>query len=348
MPAKPQKNGAAQLKKDLREGKIGNLYLIYGDESYLKEYYRDELVNAVVDDTFREFNLQRFEGKGMTPEQLVDAVESYPAMAERKLVLVSDFDLYKPPAAFSDVVPGLIEDLPDYVCLVFYYDVLEFKQDKRMKINALLEKSACFADFSHLDDRELVDWIRRRVRSLGKEIDDETAGHLIFLCGNSMTNLITEIEKACALSTLDHITAYHIDQVCTRVLDAVVFDLTDAIADGRFSQAIATLQDLIAQKNDEIMLFSSIMRHMQRLYAAKLVEQSRGGERLLMDLAGSRSPYYVRKLSASARKLSLPWLRRAVLSCAETDAALKSSAADRQKLIELTLLGMAADFGEAS
>lgn len=346
--AKATANSAAQLKKDLKNGAIQTLYLIFGDEDYLKEYYRDQLIKLVVDETFREFNLHCFDGKSLTPELLIDAIDSYPAMAERKLVLVNDFDLYKAPAAFQDVLPRILNDLPPYVCLVFYFNTQEFKADKRLKIHAILEKQACFAEFTHLDDRELVDWVRRRVRLLGKDIDDDTCQHIIFLCGNAMTNLITEIEKACALSTLDHITKYHIDQVCTRALDAVIFDLTDAIAGQKFEQAIAIFQDLVAQKNDEIMLFSAIMRHMQRLYAARLVEQSRGGERLLMDLAGSRSPYYIRKLSDSARKLSNTWLRKAVLSCADTDAALKSSAADRKKLIELTLLCMAANFGEIS
>ncbi len=339
-------NQAGQLKRDIQSKKIGKLYFIYGDETYLKEYYRDALMNAVLDETFREFNLQIFDGKSVSPEQLVNAIESYPAMAERRVVVVNDLDPYKPPAAFQTVLTDIISDLPDYLCLIFYFDMVELKPDKRMKLHGILEKNACFADFSHLEGRELTDWVRRHVNALHKEIDDETCEHLLFLCGNSMTNLLTEIEKACAFSTLDHITAYHIDQVCTPVLDAVIFDLTDAVTEGRFERAIGIFQELIAQKNDAIQIFSSILRYMQRLYASKLAEQSRAGERLLMDLVGSRSPYYVRKLATSARRLSLPWLRRTVLLCAETDASLKSSTADRQKQVELALLQLAASFKE--
>ena len=169
------------------------------------------------------------EGRGLTPEMLSEAVESYPAFAERKLVVVNDFDLYKPPAAFQGILPELLSDLPDYICLVFYYDTLTFKPDKRTKMHALLDKIACFAEFTHLDERELIAWVRRRVRALGKDMDQDTCAYLIFLCGTSMTNLITEIEKAAAHCTLDEIKRYNIDAVCTRVLDAVIFDLTDAI-----------------------------------------------------------------------------------------------------------------------
>lgn len=348
MATKSSSAGLTELKSQLKDGKPENLYIFYGPEAYLKEYYLQEIIALLVDDTFREFNLQILDGKSMTVEMFVNAVEGCPAMAERKVVVVKDFDLYKPPAAFQELLPAVLGDLPEYVCLIFYYDVLEFKQDKRLKIHTLLNKHACFAEFSELGERELIDWVRRRFRALDKGIDDETCAYLLFLSGHSMTQLITEIEKAAAFSTLDYITQYHIASVCTRILDAVVFDLTDAIAAREFTKAISIFHDLIAQKNDEIQIFSAIIRHLQRLYAAKLSERFRGGEQALMEMTGVRSSYYVRKLTNSARKLPLPWLRRAVGIAAATDADLKSSVGDRQKLVELMLLNMAANYGEAN
>ncbi|MGM9613325.1 MAG: DNA polymerase III subunit delta [Butyricicoccus sp.] len=344
MPPKKKPNGTETLKKDLQAGTLGRLYLFYGEEDYLKKHYLEELKTTLVDETFAEFNLVLLEGRGLTPDALTEAVESYPAFAERKLVIVSDFDLYKPPAAFQGMLPELLSDLPEYICLVFYYDTLEFKPDKRTKMHALLDKTACFAEFSHLDERELIAWVRRRVRALGKDIDQDTCAYLIFLCGTSMTNLITEIEKAAAHCTLDEIKRYNIDSVCTRVLDAVIFDLTDAITARRFDKAIAIVGDLLAQKNTEVAIFSAILRHIQRLYAAKLSAQSRGSSKELLALIGSGSSYYAQKLTSAARGVSLEWLRDAVRICGETDAALKSSAADKQKILELALLQMASNF----
>lgn len=346
MAVKNSPNGAAQLKNDLQSGDFQSLYLIVGEEDYLKRYYLDELKKAIVDKSFAEFNLIELEGKGLTPEALTEAVEGCPAFAEHKLVIVSDFDLYKSPAAFQNILPALLSDLPAYTCLVFYYDTLPFKPDKRTKIHTLLEKQGCCAEFTHLEERELIAWIKRRVKALGKTIDNDTCAYLIFLCGNSMINLITEIEKAAAHSTLGEIKKYSIDSVCTRVLDAVIFDLTDAITVGRFDRAIAIVNDLVAQKNTEVAIFTAVLRHIQRLYAVKLSAQSRGNSKELLKLIGSGSSYYAQKLSNSARKLSLDWLRECVRICAETDAALKSSAADKQKILELALLKMAAAIGD--
>lgn len=335
-------NGAEELKQALKSGALGQLYILHGEEDYLKRYYLGEIKSKLVDANFAEFNLILLEGKGLTPDALSEAVESYPAFAERKVVVVTDFDLYKPPAAFQELVPALLGDLPEYICLVFYYDILPFKPDKRTKMHTLLEKTACIAEFPHLGERELIAWVRRRVRALGKDIDQDTCAYLLFLCGTSMTNLIAEIEKAAAHATLDEIKRYNIDTVCTRVLDAVIFDLTDAITAHEFGRAVAIVQDLLAQKNTEVAVFSAVLRQIQRLYAAKLSAQARGSSKELMSLIGSGSSFYAQKLSSAARSVSLAWLRRAVEICGQTDAALKSSAADKQKIIELALLQMAA------
>lgn len=340
-PKEKKPNGAAKLKNALKSGDFERLYLIAGEESYLKEYYLNELKQKVVDETFREFNLVELEGKNLTPEALNDAIESYPAMAERKLIVVTDFDLYKAPAPYQQVLETVLEDLPEYVCLVFYYDVLEFKPDKRTKLHKRLEKAACIAEFSHMEERELTAWLRRRFRALGKDIDDTTCAYMLFLCGNSMTNLIGETEKAAAFATVDTISTYHIDAVCTRVLDAVVFDLTDAISEQKFDKAVALTGDLIAQKNNEVAIFTTITRHIQRLYAAKLNEEARGGETALFELLGTRSSYYARQIVSASRRTSLAWLRQAAHVCGETDVLLKSSAADKQKILELALLSMA-------
>lgn len=333
--------GSEQLKNDLKTQNFQNLYIFYGEEDYLKNYYLHALQTALVQEDFAEFNLIEFDGKNLTPEALTEAVEGYPAFAERKLVIVRDFDIYKPPAAFQTILIDLLQDLPDYICLVFYYNTLPFKADKRTKMHSLLDKTACFAEFSHLEERELMAWVRRRMRALDKDIDADTCAYFLFLCGNSMTNLITEIEKVAAHSTLHEIKRYNIDEVCTRVLDAVIFDLTDAITQKRFEKAIAIVGDLLAQKNSEVAIFSAVLRHIQRLYAAKLSQQSHGNSKELLTLIGSNSSFYAQKLTSAARGVSLAWLREAIRICGETDAALKSSAADKQKIIELALLQMA-------
>ena len=64
-------NGKSQLIRDLKNGEFATLYIISGEESYMKEYYLRQLRQKVVDETFADFNLIEFEGKGLTPEMLI-------------------------------------------------------------------------------------------------------------------------------------------------------------------------------------------------------------------------------------------------------------------------------------
>jgi len=337
------------LIRDIQNKTFAPLYLILGDEPYRKEYYLRQLQCTVVDPTFADFNLLLFDGKTLTPDQLTEAVDSYPAMSDKKLVIVTDLDLYKPPAGFAEMLPSLLNDLPEYLCLVFYYDILDGKPDKRSKLYKTLEQVGCFAVFDRLPEKELVAWIERHVRALNHTISPQTASYLIFLCGNSMTNLRGEIEKAAAYAAATHaptpeIQKSDIDAVCSRLLEAVVFDLTDAITAGQFAKAVALVGNLIAQRNNEVMIFTAITRHIQRLYAAKLCETARNpardNEQTLMELIGSKSPYYARQIQRAAQRVSLKWLRHAASLCAQTDSALKGSAVNPQKQIELALLAM--------
>lgn len=341
MANKKQTNGKSKLIEDLNQGTFAPLYIIYGEEDYMKEFYLNELRKKVTDPNFSDFNIIEYEGRTLTADMLTDAIDSYPAMAEKKLVIIKDFDLYKPPSAFSDLLSDMLADLPDYVCLVFYYDILDGKPDKRTSLYKKIEKLACFAQFDHLEDRELTAWIIRRVRALNKEISPDMASYLLFRCGSSMTNLTGEIEKAAAHATTAEIKKYNIDSVCSRVLESVVFDLTDAITAGNYEKAVALVDDLIAQKNNEIMIFTSITRHLQRLYAAKLCDSVRGGEKMLMEAIGSKSPYYAKQIQAASRKVSLSWLRNSCSLCANTDSELKKSAVNKQKQIEIALLSLA-------
>lgn len=350
MPPKTKKSnktdGTQLLKQDLKNHTVGSLYLIGGEEAYLKQHYLAQLEKEVVDETFRDFNYTIFEGASLKIEDLSDTIDSFPMMAERRMIVVRDLDVFKPNAALKEQLIQIISDLPDYVCLVFYYDTIELKPDKRTKLYTVMTKTGCIADFSHLERHDLIPWVKRHARAAGKQIDNNTCDYLLFICGTSMTNLLLEIEKASAHSATDSIQKSDIDAVCTKVLDAVTFDLTDAITAQRFDRALGLVNELIAQKNEPIVLLAAVARHIQRLYAARLALEAHSSEQQLMELLGSKSPYYARKMQQSATQLSVKWLRRALLLCGESDVAMKSAGSDRKKVLELLLLQLAANFEE--
>ncbi len=193
--------------------------------------------------------------------------------------------------------------------------------------------------FQRQKQGDLIDWIGRRFRALDKEIDSRDAEYLMFLCGDLMNGLISEIGKIGAYARGKRVTRQDIDAVAVPQLDAVVFQMTNALSRGDFDKAAGVLGELLHMQESPIMLLSVVGRHFRQLYSARLAHEAGRGAGWVTELWGMRSAYPAEKLLESARSFSLPWCRRAVVRCAQTDLAMKSVTGGdaRQMLISLLL-----------
>ena len=317
--------GYQKLKSDLSTGKIGRSYLLYGEESYLREYYLGELKRALVPTDFEEFNHHRLDGRAISMAELSEAVEALPMMAERTMVTVTDCDLFRLGEDARTALISILEDIPDYCCLVFVYDLLEYKPNRtQKKLCAALDAHVLAVDFRIQERGDLINWLRRRFRALGKDIDAQTAEHLIFTCGSLMTGLVPEIEKIAAYAAGGSVTAADVDAVADPVLDAVAFNMTNAITRGDYSGASEILGQLLKKREEPIMLLSVIGRELRRLYTAR-VALDEGRDRLwLMELWGMRSDYPARLLLDAARRTTREWCANANGLCRRLDLRLKS------------------------
>lgn len=289
-----------------------------------------------------EFNLHTFQAKECDPKRLEQAIDCLPMMSERTMVVVYDYDLFKANAADKDAFTALFSDLPEYVCLIFVCDLIEYKPDARTKLCAAIKAHGSAVKFTRQEQGDLVDWIRRRFRSLDHDIDSELARYLIFLCGDLMTGLISEIGKIGAYARHKIVTREDIDAVATPQLDAVVFQLTDAITAGNFDKAAAVMGDLLHMGEPPIKILSVLGRQLRQLYSARLAMEGRKGSGYLVELWGLRSAYPAQKLMDAARRFDLNWCRAAVVECARTDLAMKSqSGADGEELLIELLLKLA-------
>ena len=328
-----------KLKKDIAAGDIGRLYVFHGEETYLRDHYLGQMRKKLLPAGMEEFNLHTLNGREFDVRTLEQLVDCLPMMSGRTLIQVNDYDLYK--GGDKDALAALLSDLPEYVCLVFVYDLIEYKADARTKLAGVLKKYGSVVAFNRQEQGDLVDWIARRFRALDKDIGTEEAKYLIFLCGDLMTTLISEIGKIGAYAPHHRITREDIDAVATPQLDPVVFQMTDAIAQGNFGPAAAVLSDLFHMQEAPIKLLSVLGRQLRQLYTARLAIEERKSAGYLMELWGMRSAWPAEKLMQSARRFSLPWCRNAVLRCAQCDLAMKSTGADGQELMTSLLLELA-------
>ena len=77
------------LIEDIKTGQFNNIYLLYGEEAYLKKQYKEKLRNAIIpsDDTM---NYAYFEGKGTSVNEVIELAETLPFFAERRLLILEN------------------------------------------------------------------------------------------------------------------------------------------------------------------------------------------------------------------------------------------------------------------
>lgn len=334
-----------QLKSDLSAGTLGRLYIFHGEEAYLRDFYLGQMKKKLLSGGMEAFNLHTLQARECDPKSLGQIVDCLPMMSQRTMVVVYDYDLFKAPAEQRETMAALFADLPEYVCLVFVYDLIEYKPDARTKLAAAIKTHGAAVKFTRQEQGDLVDWIARRFRAMDHDIGTEDAKYLIFLCGDLMHTLISEIGKIGAYASHRRVTRQDIDAVATPQLDAVVFQMTDAISAGDFDKAASVLGDLYHMQEPPIKLLAALGKQLRQLYTARLALEHRKGSRYLMELWGLRSAYPAERMMQSARRFSLGWCRRAVIRCGEVDLAMKSTGADGEELLTGLLMELAVKKG---
>ena len=348
MAKKADSSGAFQaLKAALREKKPHHLYIFHGEEDYLRSYYLGALRKLLVEGPAEDFNVHRFDARTMDLNAFSDAIDAIPVMAEASFIQVDDVDLYQLGSEDREQMAALLSDIPDYCYIVFVYDTCPWKPDRRMrKFHAVIEQNAQVVEFSQQPERELMSWVARHFASSGKRITPELCRYLISLCGGSMTAMASEISKISAFCTASDISRADIDAVVEPVLDAVVFQLTDAIAEGRFAGALQTLHALLKMQEEPILILGAIGANLRRAAAAKTLLSAGKGQDALMKLYGLSS-YPAQKAFGFARRLPDRFFAAALPLCAQTDYQLKTSYDDPDILLELLILRLAQEAGHA-
>ena len=341
MAGKKKDNSAyLQFRRDLKAGKPGSLYVFYGEERYLLEESLNALRRLLVPAGMEEFNYRTFSGKDLDVGELVSAMDNLPMMSERTLILVSDFDLFGCAESKKAMLTEAFSDLPDYLCLVFVYDTLPYKIGRGM-FQELVKKAGSIVEFAAADRNDLVDWIRRRFKALGKDIDDRDAEYLIFLCGDLMTGLRGEIEKIGSYAKGNTVARADIDAVADPVLEAKVFDMTDAVGGRDFKRAMVILSDLFSLREKPIMVLAALGKNLRQLYTARLALESGKGVPALMEMWNMKTSWQANKLMQSARRCPLDWCRRAVALAGEADLAMKSTGRDQEDVLTELMLRLA-------
>lgn len=329
------------LKDKLKSNPVG-IYLIYGEENYLKKVYTEKIIKKTVDPSFEDFNFHKFDGKETTFSEIYECAEAVPMMAETKCVLVKDFPLDTLDENGFEQLETLLSDNPDDCALLFVFTAYEPKGAKWNMAVRMFEKYGNTVKFDKKTAADLVKMLESGAKKRGKLFDKGVANYLITCVGSDLNTLLNETEKVCAFAEDEVVKKSDVDAVCIKSLDAKVFDMIKDLTAGRFDSAFKKLSLLFEQREDEFQILGALIAQYSDIYRAKAAVKS--GER-----AEAVAKYYNYagrefRLSNAARNgssLSFGEIGECIEILQWADTTLKSSAIDKRLILEQTVVKLA-------
>lgn len=342
-----QPDALQMLKQAIRAKDPGRLYFFYGEEVFLLHHYLEQLRKAIIDELTESFNYHKLTSETFDIREFADCVENLPMMAERTMVIVDEIDVFKMNEADREKMIDIFSDIPDYCTVVFTYETIAFKPDKRLKkLWDVVSKHGELVEFAKQNQRDLITWITRHFAAAGKRIHPDLCAYLIDITDGTMTSLAGEISKISAYSGSDEIRKSDIDAVTEPVLDAVVFQMTDLLGQGEYGGALVKLQQLLKMQQDPIAILGAIGGHFRRMSTARALLDHGKSSSDLMRLCGM-ADYPARKTMSAAGRFSAKFYAKAAELVLESDRQMKTSFDDPKRILEVLIMGLAREVRDA-
>lgn len=83
-----------RINEDIKNGNFKQIYLLYGEERYLKNQYTTRLRKALCQEG-DEMNTHFYQGKDFSVGEVIDLAETLPFLAERRVMFFKDTGLFK-------------------------------------------------------------------------------------------------------------------------------------------------------------------------------------------------------------------------------------------------------------
>lgn len=316
------------LNQDIKDRTFRPVYLLFGEEQYLKQMYKKRLRQAVLgEDTM---NYSYFEGKGIDVQALTAMADTMPFFAEKRLILVEDSGFFK---NASDAMVEYLPHIPETACLVF----VEERVDKRNRLYKKVKELGYAAELNRQSPEQLARWAGTILARDGKKITKNSMDLFLSMAGDDMENIRMELEKLITYTMgREVVTDSDIEAVCTVQATNRIFDMIAAVAAKNTRKALELYEDLLTLKEPPMRILFLIARQFNQLLQVKEL-MAQGMDKGQIAKKRKLQPFVAGKLMGQARAFSKEQILEYVETCAEMDEAVKTGKIADRLAVELLI-----------
>ncbi|MCD8124312.1 MAG: DNA polymerase III subunit delta [Lachnospiraceae bacterium] len=302
------------INADIKSGNLRRVYLIYGEEAYLRQSLKRRLREAVVgDDTM---NYTYMEGKDADAGAIIEMAQTMPFFAPRRLILVENSGFFK---QASEELAAYLPEMPETACLVFVEEAV----DRRNKLYKRVASLGYAAECKRQTPAELKRWTARGLAQAGKKATEATVDEFLTRTGDDMENIRQELEKLIGyVGERQIVTTQDVETITTVQLGDRIFEMIDAIANRNQKKALDLYYDLLMLREPPMKIMVLIARQFRGILQVKELRE-RGVARDEMAQRCKLRPFQVTRYLGQASRFRREELEEYVELCVEADEAVK-------------------------
>ena len=222
----------------------------------------------------------------------------------------------------------------------------EGKLDSKRRLVKLLKRDAQIIEAATPKEQDLKRYFSSQAQEMGLQFVGDALDQLLLKSGYDFGELQKNLAFLKAYKEDGQIRLEDIEEAVPKTLQDNIFDLTQMILQRRIDQARALVKDLRLQGEDEIKLIAILLSQFRMFSQVKIFSEEGQSESQIVtslsELSGRKiNPYQVKFALRDSRRISLAFLKQAMMILIETDYAIKNGSYDKDYLFDLALLKVA-------
>lgn len=320
-----------KIRQDLAAGTLKKVYLVFGDEQYLKKNIKNQFIKTLTGDA-DSMNYSYFEGKSVNYMEVMNMCDTLPFFAPKRLVIMENTGCVK--KADDSFLEYIKTSMPDTTCLV----IIDSETDKRSKMYKLIKTEGYTCECAHPKEAELSQWVLKLIGRENKKITKDVLDYFLAIAGNDMEKIATELEKLfCYTLDREVIDREDIDQVCSPVINGKIFAMIDAMGARNRTQTLSLYYDLINTREAPMKILYMISRQFNIMLQVKELDAQGYNGRDIADKL-SMSPYVIGGAVKQCKNFTSKMIFTAINDCINIEEAIKTGRMEEKTGVEMLLV----------
>lgn len=178
-----------ELIRKIRNGDVSPIYAFDGEETYYIDLLCDAFEESLLQPHEKDFNFTIFYGKDSTWSAVVNECRSYPAFAQRRLVILKEAADLKN----LNLLESYVEQPLESTVLVIAHK--HKKIDGRTSLLKTIKKHGVYLTFDKVRDYQLSEWILTYCNSNKIRITPANAELIGAYLGTDLRKIVNELDK---------------------------------------------------------------------------------------------------------------------------------------------------------